>query len=394
MSDVIEYKCPSCNASMVFDSKSQHMKCPYCDTEMTVEEFQRTQKSEDTQTTGKSISNDNWYSMSTGQWQNDELNGMRVYSCQSCGSEIVAEETTGATTCPFCNNKITMKGQFSGDLKPDYIIPFKLDKKAAKENYYKHLKGKKYLPKVFKDENHIDEIRGIYVPFWLFDANVEASVQYAMTETDSWESGGYIYTKSTEHAIYREGEVAFAGIPCDCSKKMDDTLMEAIEPYHFRDAVPFRAAYLAGYVADRYDVDMQDCIARATKRAQASTEKEMKYGLQSKGTITVKSNRIQVKSATYHYALYPVWILNTTWRGKQYTFAMNGQTGRMVGDLPFSRKEFWKYVIPRGMIAGAGIYAVLECFMVLSVYQWTAFHLSLMILAVLALVGLIRLLSK
>ena len=170
--------------------------------------------------------------------------------------------------------------------------------------------------------------------------------------------------------------------------------MEAIEPYHFRDAVPFRAAYLAGYVADRYDVDMQDCIARATKRAQASTEREMKYGLQSKGTITVKSNRIQVKSATYHYALYPVWILNTTWRGKQYTFAMNGQTGRMVGDLPFSRKEFWKYVIPRGMIAGAGIYAVLECFMVLSVYQWTAFHLSLMILAVLALVGLIRLLSK
>ena len=141
MSDIIEYKCPSCNASMVFDSKSQHMKCPYCDTEMTVEEFQRTQKSEDTQTTGKSISNDNWYSMSTGQWQNDELNGMRVYSCQSCGSEIVAEETTGATTCPFCNNKITMKGQFSGDLKPDYIIPFKLDKKAAKENYYKHLKG-------------------------------------------------------------------------------------------------------------------------------------------------------------------------------------------------------------------------------------------------------------
>ena len=63
MSDVIEYKCPSCNASMVFDSKSQHMKCPYCDTEMTVEEFQRTQKSEDTQTAGKSISNDNWYSI-------------------------------------------------------------------------------------------------------------------------------------------------------------------------------------------------------------------------------------------------------------------------------------------------------------------------------------------
>ena len=115
MSDIIEYKCPACGGAMVFDSKSQHMKCPYCDTEMTVEEFQHTQKSEDTQTE----SEENWHSMSTGEWQNDEINGMRVYSCQSCGSEIVADETTGATTCPFCNNKITMKGQFAGDLKPD-----------------------------------------------------------------------------------------------------------------------------------------------------------------------------------------------------------------------------------------------------------------------------------
>ncbi len=128
MSDIIEYKCPRRG---VFLFQSQHMKCPYCDTEMTVEEFQRTQKVEDTQTAKKTDSEENWYSMSSGQWQNDEINGVRVYSCQSCGSEIVADETTGATTCPFCNNKITMKGQFSGDLKPDYIIPFKLDKKAA-----------------------------------------------------------------------------------------------------------------------------------------------------------------------------------------------------------------------------------------------------------------------
>ena len=393
MTDIIVYKCPACGGRMEFDSKTQHMKCLFCKTELSVEEYEAQQPEADL-SQSPNEENGQWMAANDGSWQEGEAGSFRVYACATCGGEIVGDLTEGAASCPFCGNPVVMKGQFSGELKPDYIIPFRHDKKAAKQAYYKHLEKKYFMPRVFKNENHIDEIRGIYVPFWLFDADVEASVQYAMTETDSWESGGYIYTKSTEHAIYREGEVAFAGIPCDCSKKMDDTLMEAIEPYHFRDAVPFRAAYLAGYVADRYDVDMQDCIARATKRAQASTEKEMKYGLQSKGTITVKSNRIQVKSATYHYALYPVWILNTTWRGKQYTFAMNGQTGRMVGDLPFSRKEFWKYVIPRGMIAGAGIYAVLECFMVLSAYQWTTFHLVLMILAVLALVGLIRLLSK
>ena len=145
MSDIIEYKCPACGGAMVFDSKSQHMKCPYCDTEMTIEEFQRTQKSEDIQTDEKKDSEENWRSMSTGEWQNDELSGMRVYSCKSCGSEIVADETTGATTCPFCNNKITVKGQFAGDLKPDYIIPFKLDKKAAKAAAYAREFGTAYV---------------------------------------------------------------------------------------------------------------------------------------------------------------------------------------------------------------------------------------------------------
>ena len=183
MSDIIEYKCPACGGAMVFDSKSQHMKCPYCDTEMTIEEFQRTQKSEDIQTDEKKDSEENWRSMSTGEWQNDELSGMRVYSCKSCGSEIVADETTGATTCPFCNNKITVKGQFAGDLKPDYIIPFKLDKKAAKEKYYKHLEGKKYLPKVFKKENHVDEIKGVYIPFWLFDADADARITYERSKS-------------------------------------------------------------------------------------------------------------------------------------------------------------------------------------------------------------------
>ena len=293
MSDVIEYKCPSCNASMVFDSKSQHMKCPYCDTEMTVEEFQRTQKSEDTQTTGKSISNENWNSMSTGQWQNDELNGMRVYSCQSCGSEIVAEETTGATTCPFCNNKVTMKGQFSGDLKPDYIIPFKLDKKAAKENYYKHLKGKKYLPKVFKKENHVDEIKGVYIPFWLFDVDADAQITYEAEKVHSHTSGDTEYTTRERIRV--------------CTERA------------FRKTV-------SGY----------------------------------NGGSSVKDSNVQIHNASYWYAMYPVWLLNTTWHGQKFTFAMNGQTGKMVGDLPIDKSKFWKSVGIRTVLIWGVLYG-LKC---------------------------------
>lgn len=361
MSDVTEYKCPSCNASMVFDSKSQHMKCPYCDTEMTVEEFQRTQKSEDTQTTGKSISNDNWYSMSTGQWQNNELNGMRVYSCQSCGSEIVAEETTGATTCPFCNNKITMKGQFSGDLKPDYIIPFKLDKKAAKENYYKHLKGKKYLPKVFKKENHVDEIKGVYIPFWLFDVDADAQITYEAEKVHSHTSGDTEYTTREIYSVYREGSINFDHIPADGSRKMDDTLMEAIEPYNFQEAVPFQQAYLAGYLADRYDVNVNERIDRARDRIRVCTERAFRKTVRGyNGGASVKDSNVQIHNASYWYAMYPVWLLNTTWHGQKFTFAMNGQTGKMVGDLPIDKSKFWKSVGIRTFLIWGVLYG-LKC---------------------------------
>lgn len=252
MSDVIEYKCPFCGGAMEFDSKSQHMKCLYCNTEMTVEEFQRTQKPEAETAAEKKTAKENWFSLSSGQWQKDETNHMRVYSCQSCGGEIVADETTGATTCPFCNNKVTIKGQFSGDLKPDYIIPFKLDKKAAKKRYYSHLEGRKYLPKVFRKENHVDEIKGVYIPFWLFDVDADVQITYEAEKVHVQESNDTEYTTRDIYRVVRAGSISFEHIPADASRKMDDTLMEAIEPFHFRDAVPFQPAYLAGYLADRY----------------------------------------------------------------------------------------------------------------------------------------------
>ena len=136
MAELNEYKCPACGGAMEFDSETQKMKCPYCDTELDVSAFA---DSEDKSEAGsKSVS---WESQSK-TWDSSEAQDMNIYVCESCGGEIVADETTGATSCPFCGNRVVMKGKFSGDLKPDYIIPFKLDKKAAKEAYKKHLQGK------------------------------------------------------------------------------------------------------------------------------------------------------------------------------------------------------------------------------------------------------------
>lgn len=138
MSDLLEYKCPCCGGAIEFNSTLQKMKCPYCDTEFdmeTVKEFNEAAANQQSDEL-------NWESASDNSWKEDEASGMSVYICQSCGGEIVADESTGASSCPFCGNPVVMSGKFSGTLRPDFIIPFKLDKKAAKEGLTKHLHGK------------------------------------------------------------------------------------------------------------------------------------------------------------------------------------------------------------------------------------------------------------
>ena len=323
-----EYKCPNCGGAVEFDSGSQRIKCPYCDSEFDVAAIEAANEAQN-----KAADDMNWGAVGE-KWSEDEAAGMRVYVCNSCGGEIVADETTSATQCPYCGNQVTMKGQLSGDLRPDLIIPFKLDKNAAKEAYKKHIGNKKLLPKLFKEENHIDEIKGVYVPYWLFDCDASGSVTFSGTQVQHWSDDDYDYTRTSYYALHRNGQAAFRAVPVDGSSKMADDLMESIEPYDFADAVEFQTAYLAGYLADKYDVDAEQSVERANERVKKSTEAAFASTVQGYDTVTAESSSIQLRGGKAKYALYPVWLLNTTWNGGKYTFAMNGQTGKFVGDLP------------------------------------------------------------
>ena len=340
MNTLQEYKCPCCGGAIAFDSGSQKMKCPYCDTEFEVETLQgydaalKNEQPDDMQ----------WETSAGGEWQQDEKNDLRIYVCKSCGGEIIADETTAAALCPFCNNPIVMTGQLSGALRPDYIIPFKLDKKAAKAALMKHYDGKRLLPKVFKDQNHIDEIKGVYVPFWLFDADVDASVRYRATKTHTWSDSRYNYTETEYYSVSRSGNIGFERIPVDGSEKMADDLMESVEPFNFSDAVDFQTAYLAGYMADKYDVDAEQSIERANTRIKKSTADAFAATVNGYATVMPEASNISLRSGSAKYALYPVWLLNTTWKGQKYVFAMNGQTGKIAGDLPLDKAAYKKWL--------------------------------------------------
>jgi DNA-directed RNA polymerase subunit RPC12/RpoP len=331
MAQLLEYKCPGCGSPVHFDSSTQMMVCPYYGIEFDVAAMQKKDDILSRQTADDFSNMQHPESMS-----GDDMNGMNVFVCQSCGGEIVCDSNTVATSCPFCTNPVVMSGRVSGMLKPDYVIPFKLDKNAAVTTLKNYIAKKAFAPNTFKSENRLQETKCIYVPFWLFDGIVNGSVSYDATKSRHWNDSKYNYTETSHYHVIREGNIAFENIPVDGSLKMPDELMESIEPYNFSEAVPFQSAYLAGYLADKYDVTIEQSKDRANSRMKASTESEFRKTVHGYDTVHAKSSSVYLEQGRAKYALYPVWLLNTKYKDKLYTFAMNGQTGKLVGNVPVS----------------------------------------------------------
>ena len=345
-----DYKCPCCDGAIAFEAGLQKMKCPYCDTEFEMETLAAYDDA---------LQADQDDAMAWESTTSEQLSeGVRAYVCNSCGGEILGDDQTAATSCPYCGNPVVMMQQFAGALKPDLVIPFKRDKKAAIASLKKHYMGKRLLPKVFKNENHLKEIQGIYVPVWLFDAGAQADVRYKGTQVQTWSDSQYNYTKTSYFAISRSGSLQFTRIPVDGSSKMDDTLMESLEPFDSSKAVDFQTAYLAGFLADKYDADADSCIERANQRIKRSTEEAIADTISGYDSLTTEHSSVRLTQGKTRYALYPVWLLNTKWKGETYTFAMNGQTGKFVGDLPMDKGIYRRWFFGITAIATAVAYAV------------------------------------
>ncbi len=345
---ITNYQCPACMGPLHFVGESGRLECDYCGSNFNVAEIEALYKekeqkaakaAEDTENAPVTKDGSEWDVSGLNEDWGADAEGMRTYSCPSCGAELLCEATTAATSCPYCGNPTVVPGQFSGILKPDYVLPFKLSKEDAIKALKKHYLKKPLLPSTFSKANHLEEIKGVYVPFWMYDGEASGSAQFHATQVHTYTSGDYEITETSHYDVRRAGSLGFEKIPVDASSKMPDDYMDSIEPYDYSDLKPFSTAYLPGFLADKYDVSVEDSRERADKRCVGSLSCALKGTVSGYTTCNETSRNIHLKRGKVHYALLPVWLLNTKWEGKDFLFAMNGQTGKLVGNLPVSTKR-------------------------------------------------------
>ena len=331
----VNYKCPGCGADIPFSAEKQCWVCSYCGGEFQLEELEKSQKEN---VVKKDIL----------------VEDKDVYRCESCGAEIIADENMTATFCVYCGNTAILKDRIHNSRVPDYIIPFKKVKDDAVKAFVKVVKYKPLVPREFKTKKNIEKITGIYIPFWAYDFYVSGKINFSATDIHTWSDVRNRYTKTDRFNVTCSGEMSYDKVLADGSSRFSDDLMDSLEPFDYQGLISYNQAFLAGFLSEKYDVDNDTAILRAKERTVNTTISLVKEKVRHQ-TSTMTSHSLDIKNNEVNYILLPVFMVNTKFHDKQYTFAMNGQTGKIVGDLPIS--------LLRVILWSLGIYLV--CFLIM-----------------------------
>lgn len=356
---VLEYKCPCCGAGLVFSETVQKLTCNSCENTFDIEAVKQYNDAINQTDQSEFF----WDECTFNNWSETDQERMRTFACPSCGGELTTDAHTTATFCPYCDNPAILPGRLSDGLRPDGVIPFKTTKDDAKQAFLNLCKCKPLLPKFFTQEQQIEKITGLYVPFWLYDCSCTDNGDFRATRVHSWMDAKYHYTRTDHYLLRRSVEAGFEGVPMDGSSKLDNAITESIEPFDFSQLVDFDMAYLSGFFSDKYDVDSSAGQERIRQRISTTMDSYLFQSCSGYTTVNPTARNLQVRHGKARYVLIPVWLLNTNYRGKTYTFAMNGQTGKMTGTFPISAKRSWTWF--GGICGGVTL--------LISLLQWLIF---------------------
>ena len=319
---ILQYKCPNCGADMTFNAETGMLSCDSCEKSMKVEEYPIADFDKFEEMTSTTLFGDNEATQ---------------YMCKNCGAVLITDADTTATTCSFCGAPMILSDRLSGQMAPAKVIPFKISKEQAQEAFRKWCKNGLLTPKGFMSAERIKSITGMYVPFWLYDLNGRGEAEANCTRVRTYESGDYIYTETKHYHVYRKVDLDFLKIPADASEKMNDELMDLLEPFDYGDLKDFRTPYLAGYIAEKYNYTDKDLLKRVKNRVEHYVDEYIRSTIHGYTTIHFTREWIDIKQRNAVYTLLPVWMICYDYEKSEHIFAMNGQTGKVVGKPPISK---------------------------------------------------------
>ncbi len=349
--EVEEISCPSCGAEMRFDPVSGRMVCDYCGRILEINADENATEGEE----AEKVEGFDFSSLND-QAADENAADVPIYNCNSCGAELIAEAQSVSLTCPYCGSNVVLTQKVSGKLRPDAVIPFQIDSATLPGAVQEFYKEKPLLSKKFFSESTMGKVTGVYVPFWVFNGRLSGKLSFSGEKSSTSRRGDYKVTDTEHYRLDRNVSMEFENIPVDASGRIDDALMDSLEPFDLREAVPFDMRYLAGFAADRFD-EKKDTIEERAKERMLTTADNAVRPLVGTGYSNVKRTGGELSaSLTAKYMLFPVYMYSIAYEGKQYEFATNGQTGKTVGNLPTDVNLNRKYFLKRFGIVAASVF--------------------------------------
>ena len=183
----------------------------------------------------------------------------------------------------------------------------------------------------------------MYIPFFLYDFDCHYNIRATGSKIRTWRSGNYEYTETSLYQVERDATIDFEKLPVDASIAMPDEAMDLIEPYDYKALEDFQTKYMSGFFAEKYNMDATELGPRAKDKAKADAKAIMNKTITGYSTITNRTDNVTMDEKKADYALLPVWCYSYQYKGKDYLFKMNGQTGKIVGKPPVSWARVWGY---------------------------------------------------
>lgn len=311
------FQCANCGGNILFDVDSQSMKCQHCGSMFSPDEFEVKNSS-----TGEDIA----------QAQ------LTLFTCRNCGAELHGTEDSQVGFCPYCGGQSLLQAPRDGRSLPERLIPFQISRERCTELFKNHTQKVRYLPKEMRDASHLKSFTGIYMPYYEYDVELGASTIVGTKTVESTSRYDVVNTYRIDASVNGQ----YCGVPYDASKYYDDEIAARVLPFDMKKERPFRPAYLSGFYADASTVPAETYYRDAEQTASDDIVAEVAKRVMTQNRIEVQKNSSHVEAHTRgcHGTMFPLWFL--TWRKKDRVVyaVVNGESGKVVSDLPVDVKAF------------------------------------------------------